>query len=197
MAITTDQLTEATLNGGGIFDVLMDAVEVHLESEFQKGRIRGTDYSQVYLGSMQSVLQQGITFLLQKGIVDADIALKNAQVITEGKQQAVLDQQVAKLTAETALINAQKGLIDQQKVTEQAQTQSGIAQNDSLLGKKKEVYQNQANGYLRDAEQKAAKIMVDAWSIQRTTDEGVMPTPANRLTDTYIGQAVEKMINRV
>ena len=52
--LVTGDLTEATLGGNGVFDVLMRANKAHLESEFQKNRIKGPEYSQVYLGSFET-----------------------------------------------------------------------------------------------------------------------------------------------
>ena len=57
MTITTADLTSATLDGQGVFDVLMKAAATHLESEFSKNRIKGAEYSEVYLGAMTQVLQ--------------------------------------------------------------------------------------------------------------------------------------------
>ena len=48
--IPLSQLTNITpTDTGGVFDALMQAVEKRLEQEFDKGRIKGTDYSKVYL----------------------------------------------------------------------------------------------------------------------------------------------------
>ena len=56
-AITIANLTQATVDGTGVFDVLMRANKAHLEAEFAKGRIKGSEYATVYLGSLQAVLQ--------------------------------------------------------------------------------------------------------------------------------------------
>ena len=37
--ITLNDLTAATVDGGGVFDVLMRANKVHLDQEFRAGRI--------------------------------------------------------------------------------------------------------------------------------------------------------------
>ena len=41
--ITLDDLTTATVEGSGVFDVLMRANKAHLEQEFKLNRIKGTD----------------------------------------------------------------------------------------------------------------------------------------------------------
>ena len=45
-----------------------------------------------------------------------------------------------------------------------------------------------------DAEQKAAKLMVDSWNVRRTTDEGTVADGTNRLSDYYVGNAVAKLL---
>ena len=43
--------------GTGHFDKLINAVNGNLEIQFDEGRIKGTDYANVYLSSLQSALQ--------------------------------------------------------------------------------------------------------------------------------------------
>ena len=47
-----------------------------------------------------------------------------------------------------------------------------------VLGKQKDLYTQQITSYQRDAEVKAAKLWVDAWTVQKTIDEGLLP-PTN------------------
>ena len=88
------------------------------------------------------------------------VALKKA---TEQSQKLVLDSQKLKIDAEELLI-------DQKKVTESAQTQTGIAATDSVVGKQIILYGRQADGFLRDAEQKAFKVISDTWIVRRSSD---------------------------
>lgn len=44
-----------------------------------------------------------------------------------------------------------------------------------LLGKQKDLYGQQITSYKRDAEIKAAKLFTDAWTVQKTMDEGLLP----------------------
>lgn len=43
-----DELTEGTLTGKGVFDVLLQTLRLHLDREFTSGRITGTAYATVY-----------------------------------------------------------------------------------------------------------------------------------------------------
>jgi hypothetical protein len=63
-----------------------------------------------------------------------------------------------------------------------------------VIGKQITLYQAQADGFKRDAEQKAAKIMVESWNARRATDEATVADGTNKLADAYIGQAITKLL---
>lgn len=210
-AITIDKLTEATIAGTGAFDVLMRANKVHLEQEFTKGRIKGPEYATVYLGSMQAMVQAALAFLSQNQKVAAEIALLEAQtdLVTQQalnavKEGAVLDAQKCKLDAEFDLIKSQTlksageiALLAQKTATEKAQTTALGVDEDSVIGKQKALYGAQKEGFTRDAEQKAADLMVKTWMARRTTDEGTVFDSVNMLNDAAIGRAVNKLLSGV
>lgn len=206
--IPISNLTDATLEGNGAFDLLMRAAKAHLDAEYKAGRIKGSDYSNVYLGSLNQVMQTALTFVLQKQkteleaeLMEKQIALVNQQRINAEVEMNVLQAQICKLQAEYDLLReqnqksaAETALLTQKVVTEKAQTLSVGVDQDSLIGKQKTLYQAQANGFARDAEQKAAKLMVDSWNVRRTTDEGTVADNTNMLSDMAVGRAVTKLL---
>lgn len=208
--VVTD-LTTSIVDGTGVFDLLMKANKAHLEAEFNKGRIKGPEYATVYLGSLESVMQASITFLLQKQKTDAEIALLVAQTALVTQQTAnavvegtVLVAQECKLRAEYDLIvnnnlktTAEIALLGQKTATERAQTLAMGVDIDSVLGKQKALYQAQTDGFTRDAEQKVAKLMVDSWNVRRTTDEATVADGVNMLNDVTVGRAVNKVLTGV
>lgn len=371
-AITVSQLTNATLEGTGVFDVLMKANKAHLDAEFDKNRIKGAEYSTVYLGSLTQVMQTALQFLLtkDKAGLEADLLTKqialaeieidkaNATLTQIQAQTALINQQRTNLIAEAsnipkqgALLDAQKDvqvaaklqteaetlnvpkqgeLIDAQKdsqiasklqveaqtllvgqqrtnliaeasnipkqgvlldkqaldviaktelttqqktnliaeasnipkqgvlldkqaldvvaktelvvqqktnaitentvlvaqecklraeydltmgttlkaaqetalltqkiVTERAQVTSMGVDADSVVGRQKALYVAQTTGFTRDAEQKAAKLMVDSWNVRRTTDEATVADGTNKLNDLNVGKAVQKLLDGV
>lgn len=206
--VITD-LTQGTLEGTGVFDALMRANKVHLEAEFQKNRIKGPEYATVYLGSLQAVMQAALTFLSQSQKVTAEIALLEAQTalvaqqtLNAVKEGDVLDAQRCKLQAEfdltvsTTLKSAQEiTLLTQKVATERAQTTGLGVDADSVVGRQKALYQAQTTGFTRDAEQKAADLLVRSWSVQRTTDEtGTTANATNMLNDATVGRAMAKLL---
>ncbi len=98
--ITVDQLTEATVEGSGVFDVLMRAVSTHLAEQHKLNRITGADYAKVYLGSVTSVLQFGTQFLLSKD----QSMLQNLQMQEQVKLAAL---QRVRAQADVALARGQ------------------------------------------------------------------------------------------
>jgi hypothetical protein len=83
-ALTTS--AEYVVTGTGVFDDLMEAVNIHLSAQFQLGRITGADYATVYLGAMQSALQNSSSFVLGKEKTNAETAVLSQKEITEFAQ---------------------------------------------------------------------------------------------------------------
>ena len=227
--IAVADLTQATLEGQGIFDVLMRANKAHLEAEFQKGRIKGPEYSTVYLGSLTQVMQTALAFLLAKEKTDLEAQLLQKQILLAQAQIDKTASEKLQVEAQTKLINEQKlnaitentvliaqecklraefdlitsnvlksnqeiSLLAQKTATERAQITALGVDADSVIGRQKALYVAQTNGFTRDAEQKAAKLMVDTWNVRRTTDEGTVADSVNNLNDAAVGRAVNKLL---
>ena len=352
--ISVSEYTEQTIEGNGVFDQMMKATTAHLEQEFTKNRIKGPEYSQVYLGAMQSVMDRALQFLLQQQTVHLQAQLLEEQIVGQQKENAlqdarlaqiqaetsltgqqesnlqaealnipkqgevldkqveqavaeisristqesliaeqteseakqneiggVLDKQIAQLGAETSRIEQQtinlteeaknipkQGLLIDQQIaeskeqviqigkqtlqieqqtsnlaaealnipkqgelidkricnlqaefdllgeqitktakeqelltqrvaTEKAQTDGTGIDPTSVVGRQNELQKNQADGFIRDAEQKAAKLMVDTWNVRRTTDNGESANDTNKLRDPFIGDAIQRLLNGV
>lgn len=210
-AITNADLTTTEVGGNGVFDVLMKAAASHLEAEFAKNRIKGTEYSEVYLGAMTQVLQTATQFLLTKQKADLEaqllikqIALAEQQRLNAVAENTVLVAQECKLRAEFDLTmanitrtNEEIALLTQKVATERSQTTAMGVDADSVVGRQKGLYLAQTNGFTRDAEQKAAKLLVDSWNVRRTTDEGTVADSTNMLNDATVGRAVTKLLSGV
>jgi len=279
------RLTTQSLDGVGVFDVLMKTTKLHLLEEYNNGRISGQEYATVFISALGTVMQQSVTFLLnsqQEEKIMAEIALTRQQTVTELAQtdddiplglgfngdslvEGLVKLQKDKLTLEGTLVTAQitsserEGkLIGQKVVTELSQTcdslalasAAGLGFNDTALiegmikaqqakmvaegvkmgaegdllaekvitetgetrdklgaevtllaqkantelaqtddvvrmgtpylnsttsvagviSKQKLLFERQSDGYLRDAEQKAGKLMTDTYAVQASLD---------------------------
>jgi len=155
----------------GNFDHLMKAVTLHLEEQFNAGRITGTDYATVYLGALQSVLAQAVNFTLNMNKANEEATL--------------LEKQQTKAESE-------KALLDQKKITEYAQTGTTSANTlptgSSVAGKQITLFTEQAKGFKWNADAKYLKTVVDAYSVNlsvsKTTDDDTKPAVGGHATGT-------------
>ena len=105
--ITLNDLTLATLDGTGVFDVLMRANKAHLEAEYSKNRIKGSEYATVYLGSLEAVLNSALQFLLQKDKIALEAQLIEQQILLAQVEVIKANAQVAQTEAQTELVRQQ------------------------------------------------------------------------------------------
>lgn len=79
--ITVAEVTNKTdvLPGTGVFDVLMASTNLHLTEQYNENRITGAEFATVYLGALQAVLAQSISFTLGKQAADKQAELLIAQ----------------------------------------------------------------------------------------------------------------------
>lgn len=149
------RLTTKSVNGTGVFDVLMAAVKEHLLEEYDADRITGDDYSKVYLGALQGVMQTAAQYLLnsqQEEKIQAEIGLTRQKTVTELAQTdddiptglafngsvsvgGIVSLQKEKLTLEATLVDSQVkqtdaeiSLYGQKIITELAQTDDDLTQ---------------------------------------------------------------------
>ena len=100
--VNFNDITNATTieDGTGYFDKLMNTINIQIDNQYQKGRLKGTDYANVYLGLVQSAMVEAFKFELQKDAVEEGIALTKEQTSNEidkrlntAKQREVMDAQ--------------------------------------------------------------------------------------------------------
>ena len=152
------RLTTQSLDGTGVFDVLMKSTKLHLMDEYKAHRITGEEYSAVYISALNSVMSASIQYLLnyqQEEKIQAEIALVRQKTVTElvntddtiplglgfngdeiveglvkiEKDKLVLDQTLT--TAQIALTNAEKLLTDSK--TTLTTSQSTLTDSESAL----------------------------------------------------------------
>ena len=104
-SITTDfnvdELTEGTLTGKGVFDVLLQTLRLHLDREFNSNRITGTAYATVYSQAITAFLAQAAQYAISKAKLPLELQLLQEQINLTKEQQN-------KLIAETSLVGKQE-----------------------------------------------------------------------------------------
>jgi len=212
-------ITTGTLDGTGVFDIFMQAISVHLQEEFDKNRITGKEYATVYLGALSVALQQAIAaqkaraevgLLRQQTVTELSqtsdsiplgLGFNETSVVggLMAKQLLKTNMEINHLTelirktgyeienlvSGTNKLIAEINLLDARTATEKEQ----VGQ-DGVIERQRALYKAQTDGFIRDAEQKLAKIMVDSWSVRKTADVGEL-TPSG-LRDSDIQKVIGK-----
>lgn len=240
--VNVEDLTTKQLAGNGVLDVLLQAMRIHLDDQYEKGRIRGPEYATVYLGAYTATMNSAIEFLLAKERQGLEFLQLQAQIKLIETQQMQIEDQMKKTPYEIELLQAQVAqtkkqteqiaaemikipieieilqkqslqadrqldllerqievqqatvdLTKQKVVTEKAQTQNDIIQPGSYLGANVSLINAQKDGYKRDAEQKAAQLIINTWNTRRTTDEDTSANTTNLLDDSTVGRFVQKL----
>lgn len=284
--IAITEITQGTLTGTGVFDKLMASVTAHLDDQYSKGRITGAEYATVYLGAVQSAMQQSVSFVLGEQQAELALTQLNDTLITSSKQREEISQrivlvdtqvseqldgtlrantqltdtlttslkqreqldnqidlihvqmaeavdgttranvqlqdglttavkqrdqitsavalsaaQVAETTANTTrtdLQSAQDLLLKSQQIlktsSEKAMLDKKVlteVQQAILVAKQQDLYVAQKNGFARDAEQKAAKLVSELWQISKGTDPNGHTLP---ISNTQIGTTLKNAV---
>lgn len=190
---------------GGMQAILQNAVVFLLQKDeaANKANLVG---AQITLAELQAELLQ-IEIereILNKELIAAQVDKVQAETVNLVSENDNIKAQLCLLQAQFDLTMVQKlqtvaqtSLVEQKVATEKAQTvETGVDAN-SVVGKQKALYTAQADGFKRDAEQKAAKIMGDTWSVRRTTDDGTVADAVNGLHDANIGRAISALLTGV
>lgn len=140
------KLTECTLDGSGVLDKLLHTARVHLQDEFQQGRITGKEYSNAYIAIYDRMVQSAIAYTLAAEKAPYEIAQLEAQtaLIEEQRKQVEeetryrLPAEIQQIQAQTAIIPKQGALIDAQVIAtlregELREKQILLAEKDLLL----------------------------------------------------------------
>ena len=262
-----------TLIGGGAFDVIMRAVDKHLESQYKKNRLSGAEWGKIYIQGIELALTQAAQFLVSSAsaawagetakrqaeileiqkvmtvqehaskvleTVTAKMGLAKMQIdayVSQGTlvatktkigdmfhdilakeaQQLLIDEQVDMARASTKDTRAdgqpiagtlaveksvklkQVTLLDEQIDAARAQTKNtivgGVTAVGGILGSQKALYDQQKTSYIHDSMNKAAKLLSDAWTTQKTVDDGW--TPPNVFLNAAIDPAIAEYIGAV
>lgn len=112
--ITINDITTGTIEGTGVFDKLMQSVKAQLTDEYDNGRLKGPEYAQVYISTIQAVLSQSIEFTLREKLTEVqidsalkDIELKEIQKQVAYVERVIKDKEAAALGMDNAIKIAQ------------------------------------------------------------------------------------------
>lgn len=166
--------------------------------------------AQIVQGQIDKLIAENAMLPLQATILEAQTDKLVAETAILPKQAAMVDAQIDKIQAEISLFPKQLQLLEQQvasqlsqaelyrlkAITEQAQTDGSVIRTGSVLQNQVALYAAQAKSYDQVAKREAAKVMIDTFLARLVQDpEGNAENSSNRLTDSDIGSAVQKMLS--
>lgn len=179
--VITD-LTLKTLDGTGVLDQMLATMRVHLAEQFDKERIQGTEYAEVYLGAFQSTLAAAIQFLLARRKLGLDLKLQEAQISLTTAQEDQIRAEMQKIPYEIQALQKQLELADKQ-----------IAQADKQLELTEAQIQVQLKQLDLMAEQLEQAKAQTAYYEQRTFTEKAQTTAGVAASGSVIGTQIALM----
>ena len=179
--VITD-LTLKTMDGTGVLDQMLATMRVHLAEQFDKERIQGTEYAEVYLGAFQSTLAAAIQFLLARRKLGLDLKLQEAQISLTTAQEDQIRAEMQKIPHEIQALQKQLELADKQ-----------IAQADKQLELTEAQIQVQLKQLDLMAEQLEQAKAQTAYYEQRTITEKAQTSAGVAATGSVIGTQVALM----
>lgn len=64
--LTPQEITTGSIDGSGVFDVIMRGMKAHLKEEFERNRITGAEYTKAYVALVDGAMAQSIQFLVNR-----------------------------------------------------------------------------------------------------------------------------------
>ena len=127
-AINITTLITDAKEENGVMNEMMELVQTYLAAEYRANRIDSNDYAQVYLSSLNGVMDKALQFALNKDKMSAELEIlkiqKDIALIEKSKleqEKLLIAAQVSKVTAETLLIEENTLTSVKQKLQIQAE----------------------------------------------------------------------------
>jgi hypothetical protein len=201
--------TEMEWNGSGVFDKLMAAVNKNIKIQYDEGKIKGVDYANVYMESLQTVLQQSIEFVLREKLVEAQIeGIKMDNIVKEFEIEVKIPKELEMLNKQVELAE-QEVLVKKEQVEQlKAQTEQAVAQTALLTRQQLELelngvadraskeaqtslYIRQEKGFDDNKNQKLFEAQMNAWSLMFSS--GMLTDKPSIITDKAVDALYDKI----
>ena len=178
--IQVTDLTNSTTDteGTGVFDLLMQSVERRIEQQHKAGRITGSNFAEVYLGSLQTALTESIKFLMSEQ--------QAGHAGDEAKQKVDL------VIGQTAEVYAKVSLIGQQQESELANTATPTG---GILKQKYDLLAAQTLGFASDSKIKVLKQMFEGYAV--TLSIGGLATPPDAVDEPQIDALTQEILTDI
>ena len=171
-------------SGSGVFDKLMHAINGNILVQYESGRIKGPEYAQVYLGSMQTAVVEAMKFMLTKEQIAKDLEVKQAQI--------------TKINADKELTNAQTLAYPKQQAKDLDLKQAQIDKlNDDKLtsAKQRDLYQRQIEGFDDNKYQKLFESQLSSWGLMFSS--GMLTEKPSIIAGDKVSQLYTKLTQSI
>lgn len=167
-------------SGSGVFDKLMHAINGNILVQYESGRIKGPEYAQVYLGSMQTAVVEAMKFMLTKEQIDKELELKAAQIAAIATENSIKTAQSAKdlevKDKDIAVKTAQKNKLADDLLT---------------AAKQRDLYQRQIEGFDDNKYQKLFESQLSSWGLMFSS--GMLTEKPSIITGDKVSQLYTKL----
>lgn len=108
-AVSLAELTDGHLTGDGVFDKLMASIDVHIQREYKGNRLTGDQYAKAYVEIVTVVMNQSVTFLLQKDKArwEAITAQMQGRIAEIKATEALIELEKVKMETQKAIFDMQ------------------------------------------------------------------------------------------
>lgn len=159
-------------NDSGYFIETMKSLNTYIKGEFDKGRITGNDYAQVYIAAMQYALQNSFQYEIEQHRLQFEYAKSQEEL-------ELLRAQAEKVRVETAIEQEKLQLL---KDTHQASIDKAYTEVTLLQGKVDTETKQQAVLDEQALKLKADTLLVKSKTLTETDQQKVLKAQASKLT---------------
>ena len=133
----------------------------------------------------------------QNTLLDGQATLQTKEGTLKDLEATLVTAKTAGETANTASTNKQTELYERKRLTEVAQLDGTGILPGSVLDSQRDLLEAQTLGLERDAKQKVAKQMLDAWVSRSTINDVADPSFVNKIRDQEVGAAVTALFGSI
>ena len=131
--VNVEALTESTIEGRGVYDAMMRAIGVQLQSQWEKGYIVGQEYATVYTSAIVAAMGQSVEFLQNHARLAYDLQLAQANIDKVKAETSYIQTQNERETANLARIPVEIELLRKEALKADVQHQILEKQVEQLV----------------------------------------------------------------
>ena len=133
----------------------------------------------------------------QNTLLDGQATLQTKEGTLKDLEATLVATKTTGEVANTASTNKQTELYERKRLTEVAQLDGTGILPGSVLDSQRDLLEAQTLGLERDAKQKVAKQMLDAWVARSTINDVADPSFVNKIRDQEVGAAVGALFDSI